>query len=112
MLRTRCVWEDVGLPTRYGRARPIEFMRAFHERTNTGWAEVIFRTSSQRTTSCSPSGSTTTSPSRGKIGPGLFPVLGIWELRDGRIKSWRDYFDPRPWAEAIPDADNAPGLKN
>jgi limonene-1,2-epoxide hydrolase len=31
-------------------------------------------------------------------------VLGIFEVRDGQIKSWRDYFDPRGFLAYFPDA--------
>ena|SRR5271167_4871849 len=108
-----CVWENLGLPTCYGRADAITFMRAFHERTNTGWAEVIFRNIVAKDNFVFTERIDNNLTTDGEqIGPGLFPVLGIWELRDGRIKAWRDYFDPRPWAEAFPDADKAPGLGN
>ncbi len=26
------------------------------------------------------------------------PLMGVFEIRDGRIAAWRDYFDPSPFA--------------
>jgi len=29
------------------------------------------------------------------------PLVGVFELRDGKIRAWRDYFDMATYAEAI-----------
>ncbi len=38
------------------------------------------------------------------------PVAGVFELRDGRIAAWRDYFDLNQFMSQLPQAaDGAPG---
>ena len=31
------------------------------------------------------------------------PVMGIFEIRDGKIKAWRDYFDPSQFNSQTPE---------
>ena len=33
-----------------------------------------------------------------------FPVMGIFEVRDGTIREWRDYFDLKQCTDQMPDA--------
>ena len=82
------VYQNVGLPTIRGRQRTMKLLRGFF-RPNAGFDVKIHRIASE--------GSAVLTERTDVLifGPfqAHFWVCGVFEVRDGRITLWRDYFD-------------------
>jgi limonene-1,2-epoxide hydrolase len=82
------VYQNVGLPTIHGRQRTMKFMRRL-DRPNGGFDVKIHRIATE--------GSAVLTERTDVITFGSFSahfwVCGVFEVRDGRITLWRDYFD-------------------
>lgn len=87
LLADDVVYQNVGLPTIHGRARVVKMMRGMEGRTG---FEVEFHRNVAE-------GSTVLNERTDAIILGplrlQFWVCGVFEVHDGRITLWRDYFD-------------------
>jgi limonene-1,2-epoxide hydrolase len=95
------VWENIGLNTLTGAENIAAFLDSYLERANlaTFEAEIINIAASDNTVfveridrAIQPDG--TTRPGKG------VRVVGVFELADGKIARWRDYFDTAPHQKA------------
>ncbi|MBV8964609.1 MAG: nuclear transport factor 2 family protein [Mycobacteriaceae bacterium] len=82
------VYQNVGLPTIRGRARTMKFLRGL-SRPNMGFDVKIHRIAAEGTAVLT---ERTDMLVFGPFQP-QFWVCGVFEVRDGRITLWRDYFD-------------------
>ena len=82
------VYQNVGLPTIRGRARTMKFLRSL-SRPNMGFDVKIHRIAAEGTAVLT---ERTDMLVFGPFQP-QFWVCGVFEVRDGRITLWRDYFD-------------------
>ncbi|MDT5091935.1 MAG: limonene,2-epoxide hydrolase [Mycobacterium sp.] len=82
------VYQNVGLPTIRGRQRTMKMMRGL-DRPNSGFDVKIHRIATEG------SAVLTERTDVIRFGPfaPAFWVCGVFEVRDGRITLWRDYFD-------------------
>lgn len=82
------VYQNVGLPTIHGRRRTMNFMRKL-DRPSGGFDVKIHRIATE--------GSAVLTERTDVLTFGSFSahfwVCGVFEVRDGRITLWRDYFD-------------------
>jgi limonene-1,2-epoxide hydrolase len=89
-------YDNVPMPTAHGKEEAVGFLRPFvegaaaiewvvHRQTATGDVVMNERTD------------------RFQMGDRWIeiPVAGVWELRDGRIALWRDYFDMGQFNEQL-----------
>ena len=83
------VYHNIPMEPAVGIDAAIAFIEGFFAMCQ---SMVIETTASRcpRTTWCSPNGSTP-SPWAEHVAP--LPVMGTFEVRDGKICAWRDYFD-------------------
>ncbi|MBY0441256.1 MAG: nuclear transport factor 2 family protein [Mycobacteriaceae bacterium] len=81
------LYENVGLPTIYGRSATMRFFRRMHGR-------IRFEVKIQRIAA---NGTAVLTERTDAVIIGRlrlqFWVCGVFEVRDGRITLWRDYFD-------------------
>lgn len=84
----RIVYHNVGLPIIHGRDRVLKAMRAM-DRPNVGFGVKIHRIATE--------GSTVLNERTDALTFGRFHmqfwVCGVFEVHNGRITLWRDYFD-------------------
>jgi limonene-1,2-epoxide hydrolase len=87
LLADDLVYENVGLPTIRGRARAMKLFRAMEGRA--GFDVTFHRNVGEGTTVLNERSDALV------IGPLRlqFWVCGVFEVHDGRITLWRDYFD-------------------
>jgi limonene-1,2-epoxide hydrolase len=88
LLADDLVYQNVGLPTIHGRARTMKLFGAM-QRDSLGFDVVFHRSAAE-------GGSVLNERTDALIiGPVRmqFWVCGVFEVRDGRITLWRDYFD-------------------
>jgi len=86
-----CVWEQTSLPTTTG---PEEAAQLFLSMAGMGFSaiEVEYRNVvASDDVVCTERLDHILRPDRSRAGS--FPVVGITEFRDGKISSWREYFD-------------------
>jgi limonene-1,2-epoxide hydrolase len=87
LLADDLVYENVGLPTIHGRARAMKLFRAMEGRA--GFDVTFHRNVGEGTTVLNErSDAMVFGPLRLQ-----FWVCGVFEVHDGRITLWRDYFD-------------------
>ena len=95
VLDENLVYQNVGLPTIRGRARTMKLLRGMEGRMG---FEV-------RTHRIAVNGSAVLTERTDVITVGpvrlQFWVCGVFEVRDGRITLWRDYFDAYDFTKAI-----------
>lgn len=96
LLDEHLVYQNVGLPTIHGRARALKLFKAM-ERPSLGFDVRIHRTAAD--------GATVLNERTDALifGPVRlqFWVCGVFEVHDGRITLWRDYFDQFDMAKAL-----------
>ena len=83
------VYQNVGLPIINGRHRTVAYLRRGLERPNAGFEVKIHRIAAEGT-------SVLTERTDVIVYGGLrlqFWVCGVFEVRNGKITLWRDYFD-------------------
>ncbi|RNL87475.1 limonene-1,2-epoxide hydrolase family protein [Halostreptopolyspora alba] len=106
-----CVWANQGLPEVRGKARIFEFLRDFADQIGlesvngqvyniASAGPVVLTERHERWTGAD-----------GKILVESLPVMGTFEVEDGRIRAWRDYFDPTRFAHLV-GADNGDGAED
>lgn len=81
------VWQNVGLPTLRGRSRILKLLRAGEGRA--GFAVAFHRIAAD-------GGTVLTERTDALLFGPLrlqFWVCGVFEVRDGKVELWRDYFD-------------------
>jgi limonene-1,2-epoxide hydrolase len=83
------VYQNVGLPIIDGRHRALKFLRRGLERPSMGFEVVIHRIAVEGTTVLTER----TDVLRFGRFRMQFWVCGVFEVRNGRITLWRDYFD-------------------
>ncbi|MGV9800619.1 limonene-1,2-epoxide hydrolase family protein [Mycobacterium sp. NPDC003449] len=86
-LAQNLVYQNVGLPTIYGRARTMKLFRSMQGRT--GFEVKIHRSAAEGASVLT---ERTDALSFGPLRL-QFWVCGVFEVHDGRITLWRDYFD-------------------
>ena len=90
------VYQNVGLPTVRGRQRTMKMMRGL-DRPNARFDVKIHRIASE--------GNAVLTERTDVLGFGSFEahfwVCGVFEVRDGRITLWRDYFDTVDFIKGI-----------
>lgn len=95
VLDENLVYENVGFPTIHGRARTMKLFRSMEGRA--GFEVKIHR--------IAVNGSTVLTERTDVLAFGpvrlQFWVCGVFEVRDGRITLWRDYFDMLDFTKAI-----------
>jgi limonene-1,2-epoxide hydrolase len=95
LLDENLVYQNVGFPTVYGRRRAIKLFRAM-ERPGLGFDVLIHRSAAE--------GASVLNERTDVLifGPVRlqFWVCGVFEVHDGRITLWRDYFDLFDMAKA------------
>lgn len=91
-----CIWENTGLATCYGKAEAIQALEAYHKLTGFKRLKVDLRNvvAGGRLVVTERVDHNLTESDE-VIGGEPEPVLGIFEVQDGKIAAWRDYFDPR-----------------
>jgi limonene-1,2-epoxide hydrolase len=88
LLDDNVVYQNVGLPTIRGRQRTMKLFRGLNGR-NAGFDVKIHRIATEGTSVLN---ERTDMLIFGRFAP-AFWVCGVFEVRDGRITLWRDYFD-------------------
>ena len=90
------VYQNVGFPTIHGRARTIKLFTAM-DRPSLGFDVAIHRAAADGATVLNERTDVL------RFGPVHlhFWVCGVFEVHDGRITLWRDYFDQFDFAKAI-----------
>ena len=86
-----CVWEQTGFPTTTG---PEEAAELFNSMQAMGFTsvDVDFRNVvSAGEVVCTERVDWLVRPDGSRVGP--LPIVGVTEFRDGKITSWREYFD-------------------
>ena len=86
-----CVWEQTGFPTTTG---PEEAAELFNSLGAMGFTsvDVDFRNVvSAGDVVCTERVDWLVRPDGSRVGP--LPIVGVTEFRDGKITSWREYFD-------------------
>ncbi|GAS95357.1 limonene-1,2-epoxide hydrolase [Mycolicibacterium canariasense] len=96
LLDENLVYQNVGFPTVYGRRRAIKLFRAM-ERPSLGFDVKIHRSAAEGASVLNERTDVLI------LGPVRlqFWVCGVFEVHDGRITLWRDYFDQFDFAKAI-----------
>ena len=96
LLDENLVYQNVGFPTVYGRRRTIKLFRAM-DRPSLGFDVLIHRSAAD--------GASVLNERTDVLifGPVRlqFWVCGVFEVHDGRITLWRDYFDTFDFAKAV-----------
>ena len=96
LLDENLVYQNVGFPTVYGRRRTIKLFRAM-DRPSLGFDVRIHRSAAD--------GASVLNERTDVLifGPVRlqFWVCGVFEVHDGRITLWRDYFDQFDFAKAV-----------
>lgn len=96
LLDDNLVYQNVGFPTVHGRRRTMKIFRAM-ERPGLGFDVAIHRSAAD--------GASVLNERTDVLifGPVRlqFWVCGVFEVHDGRITLWRDYFDQFDFAKAI-----------
>lgn len=95
MLADDAVWANTGLPTAEGKQACLDFLDSFHTFKVEGIRIEVLAWGSR-------GGAVVTERVDHLLGtdgapPASLPVAGTFEVTDGRISAWRDYFDPRPF---------------
>jgi limonene-1,2-epoxide hydrolase len=95
LLDENLVYQNVGFPTVYGRHRAIKLFRAM-ERPSLGFDVKIHRSAAEGASVLNERTDVLI------LGPVRlqFWVCGVFEVHDGRITLWRDYFDLFDMAKA------------
>lgn len=102
-----CLWANQGLPEVRGKAQVLGFLQEFVDQI--GLESVggkVLNIASAADTVLTERHEHWT----GKDGVVLvesLPVMGTFEVGGGKIKSWRDYFDPGKFAHLTPSGDAA-----
>ena len=95
VLDENLVYENVGFPTIHGRSRALKLFKSMEGRA--GFEVKIHR--------IAVNGSTVLTERTDVLAIGpvrlQFWVCGVFEVRDGRITLWRDYFDMFDFTKAI-----------
>ena len=96
LLADDLVYQNVGFPTIHGRQRAIKLFRGM-QRPSMGFDVKIHRSAAD--------GDTVLNERTDVLVFGplrlVFWVCGVFEIRDGRITLWRDYFDNVDFAKAL-----------
>ena len=86
-----CVWEQTGLPTTTGPEEAAQLMLSM-EAMGFRSIYVEFRNVvAAGDVVCTERVDWLVRPDGSRVGP--FPVVGVTEFRDGKVSSWREYFD-------------------
>ncbi|WP_395307025.1 limonene-1,2-epoxide hydrolase family protein [Mycobacterium sp. AMU20-3851] len=96
LLDENLVYQNVGLPTIHGRARALKLFKGM-ERRSLGFDVKIHRSAAEGVSVLNERTDVI------RIGPVVlkFWVCGVFEVHDGRITLWRDYFDQFDMAKAL-----------
>jgi limonene-1,2-epoxide hydrolase len=96
LLDENLVYENVGFPTIHGRARALKLFKGM-DRPSLGFDVKIHRSAADGASVLNERTDVLI------IGPVRlqFWVCGVFEVHDGRITLWRDYFDQFDFAKAI-----------
>lgn len=96
LLADDLVYQNVGFPTIRGRSRTIKLFKGM-QRPSLGFDVKIHRTAAD--------GNTVLNERTDVLAFGpvrlIFWVCGVFEVHDGRITLWRDYFDNVDFAKAV-----------
>jgi limonene-1,2-epoxide hydrolase len=86
-----CVWEQTGLPTTTGPEEAAQLILSM-EAMGFSSIDVEFRNVvAAGDVVCTERVDWLVRPDGSRVGP--FPVVGVTEFRDGKVSSWREYFD-------------------
>jgi limonene-1,2-epoxide hydrolase len=89
------VWENSGFPSCKGRDACLEFLDGFAEATGLDALPIeVLAISSNGNTVLTERVDHFQTADGTKFA--TLPLMGVLEVRDGKISAWRDYFDPRP----------------
>lgn len=86
-----CRWEQTGFPTTTGGEEAAQLFGAMEGMGFTSIAVDYRNIVAAGDVVCTERVDWMVRPDGSRVGP--LPVLGITEFRDGRISSWREYFD-------------------
>ncbi len=97
LLDEHLVYQNVGLPTIHGRARTIKLFKAMERRPSMSFDVLIHRSAADGVSVLNERTDVI------RIGPVVlkFWVCGVFEVHDGRITLWRDYFDQFDMTKAL-----------
>jgi limonene-1,2-epoxide hydrolase len=90
-----CVWSNTGLPTQEGKAAMLAFNEAFRSVSGLGMIEIDILNIVAEGNVVLTERIDYLRTDDGTLIAAL-PVMGTFELRDGQIAAWRDYYDPTP----------------
>lgn len=100
-----CVWEQSGFPTTTG---PEEAAALFDSMATMGFSsvDVDFRNVlAVGDVVCTERVDWLVRPDGSRVGP--LPIVGVTEFRDGKIASWREYFDRAHLTAHLPALESA-----
>jgi limonene-1,2-epoxide hydrolase len=86
-----CVWEQTGLPTTTGPEEAAQMLGSMEGMGFTSIAVDYRNVVAVGDVVCTERVDWLMRPDGSRVGP--LPVVGITEFRDGKISSWREYFD-------------------
>ena len=86
-----CVWEQTGLPTTTGPEEAAQMLGSMQAMGFRGIAVEFRNVVAAGDVVCSERVDWLVRTDGSRVGP--LPVVGVTEFRDGKISSWREYFD-------------------
>jgi len=86
-----CVWEQTGLPTTTGPEQAAQMLGSMQAMGFRGIAVEFRNVVAAGDVVCSERVDWLVQTDGSRVGP--LPVVGVTEFRDGKISSWREYFD-------------------
>lgn len=104
-LHDDCIWANQGLPAAHGKIKILEFLRQFADRTGLAavHGEVRNIASVPGTNTVLTERHERWTDQGGAVLVESLPVMGAFEVAGGKIKAWRDYFDPSKFAHLMRD---------
>jgi limonene-1,2-epoxide hydrolase len=88
-----CQWEQVGLPTTTGPEEAAQLMGTMEQMGFTGMAVEFRNVSSSGDVVFTERVDWLVRSDGSRLGP--WPVVGVTEFRNGKIRAWREYYDGR-----------------
>lgn len=93
-----CVWANVGMPTVSGKSEVLRFLDEFAGAIGLeGVGGKVLHVASRDNLVLTERHERWTG-ANGVVLVESLPVMGTFEVRDGKIAAWRDYFDPSNFA--------------
>jgi limonene-1,2-epoxide hydrolase len=96
-----CVWEQTGLPTTTGPEEAAQMMLSMDGMGFAGMDVEFRNVVACGDVVCTERVDWIVRADGSRVGP--FPVVGVTEFRDGKISSWREYFDSANLAQLSAD---------